>query len=1182
MKNLKAFIILLLLPVLFVEIIPQQLVINEVMSSNGITIKDEDGEYSDWIEIYNGQQNTIDLNGYGLSDDSSSPFKWIIPSVILNPNDHLLIFASDKNRRDYVRHWETIIDWGDTWKYRLGTSEPPLNWKYLGFDDQLWTSGPSGFGFGDNDDSTIVPSSVNSVYIRKKFSVNNASDVLMAVLHVDYDDAFVAYLNGIEIARENIGTVGIPPAYNQSAATFTEPLIIYGGRPRTYIIQNLHSLLQNGENVIALQVHNYGTGSSDLTLIPFLSLGMNAVPQNPNGINPLLDVPNKYLHTNFKLSSDGESLIITNPQSSTIDVVNFGSIGTDISYGRKPDGSNNWALFSQATPGDSNTTQGYSGVTGNPIVSVSGGFYSGPVTINVTPASLNDTIRYTLDGSEPTDTSSLYTSPIQISTTKVLRVKSFSPGFLPGRTISNTYFINFSTTLPVFSISTAPRNLFDEEYGIYTMGDSAEPNFPYFGANFWKDWEKPIHIELFEPNNSGGFSIDAGVKIFGGWTRGLAQKSLAIFARGQYGYNIIDYKLFEELSFTQYQSFVLRNSGNDWGSTMFRDALMTNIVDGIDIDKQHYRPALLFINGEYWGIQNLREKVNEHFIAQHHNLNSDSVDILQYNGEVVFGDSLEYMALYSFIENNDLALQANYDYVKSKIDIDNYIRYFVSEIYFDNQDWPGSNIKFWKKRGSGKWRWILFDTDFGYGLWNSYAYQNNTLQFALEPNGPNWPNPPWSTLFLRKLVQNVEFKNNFINCFADLSNTVFRSTEVINKINLMASIIQPEITRHAARWNQFNYNTWLNNVQVLRNFASQRINFLRSYFSQQFGLSGLSQVNLSVSDTIKGSLILNSIKITSPTWSGIYFNGIPIIVKAVPKRGYKFVKWSGSNNSTEDSLRIILGSAIYLNAIYEIDSNYSTPKIVFNEINYNSSLSFNTEDWVELFNNGESDVDISGWIFKDADDSHIFTFQQGTILEKDSFLVFCIDTSLFKSFFPNVKNFIGNTGFGLSGNSELIRLYDNQLNLMDSLVYADVFPWPTSPDGNGPTLSLRNPDQDNTLGENWMASIIIGGTPGRINDIFVNVDDIKNIIPDKFLLCQNYPNPFNPGTKINWQTPIGVHQVLKIYDILGKEVATLVDEYREAGSYEITFDASKLSSGIYFYKLYAGNFVESKKMILIK
>ncbi|MEO8231359.1 MAG: CotH kinase family protein [Ignavibacteriota bacterium] len=1159
----------------------QQVFINELMSSNGYTIPDEDGDYSDWIEIYNDENTPVDLSDYGLTDDASKPYKWVLPQLTIAAKDHLLIFASDKNRTEYVKHWETIIDWGDVWKYRLGTSEPPVAWKNLGFDDQSWLSGPSGFGYGDNDDSTIVPASVNSVYVRKTFSVQDVNQIKKLFLHVDYDDAFVAYLNGIEIARANIGTVNIPPTFNQSANTYTEPLIVYGGKPNGYSIENYQSILQNGENVLAIQVHNYGTGSSDLTLIPFLTLGMNVVPADPQGANPLLDLPNKYLHTNFRLSSTGETVVLTNPQNITVDEVTFGTIGSDISYGRQPDGTNNWFLFSDATPGDSNITQGYIGRVNVPTISLSGGFYSAPPTVTITKSDVNDNVYYTLNGSEPKQTSTLYTVPIQINSTKVLRTKAFRTGLLPSKTVTNSYFINFNTSLTVVSLSTDPGNLFDEEYGIYSLGDSAETEFPYFGANFWKDWETPVHVELFETDGSKGFGIDMGAKIFGGWSRGNAQKSFALFARGQYGTGTLNYKLFDDLPFEQYEAFVLRNSGNDWGSTMFRDAFTNSLVDEADIDKQDYRPAVLFINGEYWGIQNIREKVNEHFIEQHHNVTPDSVDILEYFGKVVQGDSTEYLELYSFIENNSMAISSNYEYVKSKMEVDDFIKYYVSQIYFDNQDWPGSNIKYWKKTTNGKWRWILFDTDFGYGIWDPNAYQNNTLQFALEPNGPDWPNPPWSTLFLRKLLLNDLFKNDFINCFADFSNTIFKSSNVISKLNSMASTIQPEIVRHSQRWNQFDLATWLNNVQVMRTFAEQRISYMRNHFAQKFGLGASSAVYISISDTSKGSVKLNSLLLNKPSWYGNYFNGIPIIIIAQPKNGYRFVKWEGTIISTEDTLIHTVTGNIVVNAVFDVDPNYALPKIVINEISYNPSLSFNTDDWIELYNNCGAAINISGWIFKDSDDSHNFIIPQGTVLDSSSYLVLSVDTSLFKPLFPEVQNVIGNVGFGLSGSGELIRLYDDQMNIMDSLIYDDSSPWPTQPDGNGPTLSLKNPDLDNTLGENWLASIGYG-TPGKINDIFVSVDNEKEILPTEYELLQNYPNPFNPITNIKFAIPIASNVTLKVFDIIGNEVKTLLNEYKNAGSYQIQFNASSLSSGVYFYRLQADNYTSTKKLILLK
>lgn len=1185
MKNFFLLYTLLISLSPFFLIKPQSIVVNELMSSNGYTISDEDGDYSDWIELFNPQDTLINLSGYGISDDLDNPFKWVFPSISVQPQKHILVFASDKNRTSFVSYWQSIINWGDIWKYRLGTSEPPANWKDLNFDDQSWLSGKSGFGYGDNDDSTIIQN-VQSLYVRKTFYVDDINKVVDAVLHVDYDDGFVAYLNGQEIARANIGIAGVTPAYNESATSFVEPQIVYGGKPLAFKIKNFKSILTSGTNVLAIQVHNYGTSSSDLTLIPFLSFGMNEVPNNPDLPNPLLSLSKGYLHTNFKLSSEGEAIVITNPLNSMVDKVTFGEIGPDISLGRQPDGSSDWYLFSEPTPDDSNKTQAFVGRAECPMLSYPGGFYQNSINVSIDSDSNNTIVHYTLDGSVPDIFSDIYTSPILITSTKVLRARAFYPGKIPSKIVTNTYFINFNSNLPVVSLSTDPENLFNEESGIYTLGDSAESSFPYFGANFWKDWEKPVHIDYFENDGSNSvFNVDAGAKIYGAWSRGYDQKSLAIYARGQYGYSSINYKLFKDLPYDEYQNFILRNSGNDWPATMFRDGLMTSLVTDIDLDKQAFKPAVLFINGVYWGIQNIREKVNEHFLAQHYNINADSVNILELRGNIVQGDSIDYMNLVSFIENNNLSVESNFDYVKSKIDINNFIRYFVSEIYFANTDWPSNNIKYWRPDSKGKWRWILYDTDFGFGLVSNFTH--NTLAFALEPNGPDYPNPPWSTLLLRKFLENNTFKYDFINCFADYANTIFKASAVNKKINEISSLIEPEISRHAERWKQFNQDGWLNNVQTLRNFANQRIDYLRSFYEQQFNIANHYTVYLANQDTSMGSINLNTLKLTLPSWSGIYFKGIPIKLIAQPKKGFKFKNWKGSITSEEDTLIVLLNSYLNLTAVFEVDTSFSKPNIVFNEINYNSSDSFNPEDWVELYNNGTCDADLSGWVFKDSDDSHQFIFPEGTILQKNSYLVLSIDTSMFKPLFPEVKNVLGSVGFGLSGSGELIRLYDNEMNMIDSLIYDDNAPWPVEADGNGSTLELKNPNLDNSDGKNWAASFGYG-TPGKVNDVFtdVNYENVTSL-PEKYDLKQNYPNPFNPVTKIQYEIPETKNVednfvTLKVYDILGNEIITIINEYEKPGYYEVQFNASNLASGIYFYQLKAGDFIHTKKMVLLK
>ena len=310
------------------------LVINEYMSSNGSTLYDEDGDTPDWIELYNASADIIDLYNYGITDNPTEPYKWTFPAVEIFPQDYLILFASGKDRLEWVAYWETIIDWGYNWSYSPGNNPPSDNWNQQNFDDSGWAIGPSGFGYGDGDDETEI-SPVISLYVRREFSVSDIGSVLKILLHVDYDDAFVAYINGGEIARANIGYPGVPPAHDQGADSWREAEIYQGGEPDKYIVDAAESLLENGTNMLAIQLHNFNLESSDLTLIPFLTLGLDNEPQNAQGLSGHLDVANINLHTNFKISSSGETLVLT-----TADGIIQDSVSTELCLGMCPEGDN--------------------------------------------------------------------------------------------------------------------------------------------------------------------------------------------------------------------------------------------------------------------------------------------------------------------------------------------------------------------------------------------------------------------------------------------------------------------------------------------------------------------------------------------------------------------------------------------------------------------------------------------------------------------------------------------------------------------------------------------------------------------------------------------------------------------------------------------------------------------------
>ncbi|HEX9252993.1 MAG TPA: CotH kinase family protein, partial [Ignavibacteriaceae bacterium] len=866
----------------------------------------------------------------------------------------------------------------------------------------------------------------------------------------------------------------------------------------------------------------------------------------------------------------------------------------DVSFGRFPNGTNNWFQFSPATPGAANLESGIFNILSAPTISLQSGFYSSPINISASYSLPDAVIRFTSDGTIPTTSSNVYSSPLQIDSTSVLRFRAFKDGYTPSIAETRTYFINETTDLPVFSLVTDPANFFSDTSGIYVAGTNGIiANCSTQPRNWNQDWERPVSLEFFEFDKSLAFKVSTGVKINGGCSRLYPEKSLAFYFRGEYGDDKLRYRLFDDIPVYEYNNFILRSSAQDWWRTMFRDGMVQTLIEqGMKIDYQNYRPSILFINGEYWGIHNIREKLNEHYVYYHHGVNKDNIDLIEISKGIVAnsGDVAAYNEMINFLSTNNMANPANYEYIKSIVDVDEYIDYQIAEIYAANGDWPGSNMKLWRERVAGsKWRWMIYDLDFTFGGNAQGLATTNTLVQATATNGPDWPNPPWSTLMLRMMLNNPDFKNEFIQRMAAHINTTFEPNHVLAVIDSMAQNIASEIPRHKERWPQsisFG-DSWQELIDIMRNFAIDRPLNIREHFYSKFGISGSSSLVISRNNPAWGKIFTNTVEVKNNGSTNKFFKDIPVHIRALPMPGYKFVRWEGISTETSPEISIVLNGNSILTAVFD-PAELTVTSIVINEINYKSSSVFDTEDWVEFYNPDNVSVDISGWKFSDGDIANQFTFTSGTILGANDYLVLCRDTVKFKLLHPNQNKILGNISFGLSSDGDHLILKDNSENLIDEVAYSSSGLWTSLPNGSGPTLSLINPQLDNSLAESWQASGLYG-TPGYLNDVYTKVELENSLVPSEFILYQNYPNPFNPVTTIRYSIPNvtlsgveGARVQLKIYDVLGNEVATLVNEYRIAGSYEVEFNASHLSSGIYFYKLQASTFVETKKMILLR
>jgi len=668
-------------------------------------------------------------------------------------------------------------------------------------------------------------------------------------------------------------------------------------------------------------------------------------------------------HANFKLKKSGEEIGLFNLNGDLIDSIIFDQQITDVSYGRQPDGNTQWVYFNEPTPLGPNIAIGYQDIirSSPPEYLLPGGFYNTSQSIEIYSEELSATIFFTLDGTKPTINSNIYTSPINIDSTTVIRAQVFGNSILPSKVTTNSYFINETFTLPVISITTDPDYLWDDEIGIYVMGLDASPEFPYLGANFWEDWERPIHVELFEINGNLGFSVNAGVKIFGHWSRGYAQKSLKIYARSVYGMSQINYQIFPEKEIDSFEAIVLRNSGVDWccganwgSNILFRDGMMTSLVKDTGLDLQAYKPAVVFINGEYWGILNIREKVNEHFLADNNvGVDPDELDLLELAGDpqpvIIEGDNQDYLDMINFVSNNSLADVGNYQIVEEQMDIDNFIDYNISEIYFGNHDWPRANVKFWRSHtDNGRWRWILFDIDMGFGLSRDVNF--NTLLHALNDNN-NPDSPLWATLLLRRLMENEQFQNRFINRFCFYLSSLFREDYVINHISNTAGNIAPEMPNHISRWGG-NLNEWYQNVSGILEYGSERGDTVFNHIASYFGFNESSNLYVSAVPSDAGTISIAGLTIPENSLFAEYFNDIPIRISAIPNEGYQFVNWQGisGENSDSSSIFLILTSDSTITAVFEptvsvvdeffIPTEYSFYQNYPNPFNPNTTLRY--------------------------------------------------------------------------------------------------------------------------------------------------------------------------------------------------------------------------------------------------
>lgn len=657
------------------------------------------------------------------------------------------------------------------------------------------------------------------------------------------------------------------------------------------------------------------------------------------------------VETPFKLKNGEEPLVVTARSGERLDIMNPIHIPRDFSYGRSSSEPDALGIFPSPSPGGTNDEEVYKGWLNEPKLTHKSGIYESSFQLNLIERDELLNIHYTLDGSEPDEndpvidlgglkidsslrarrklmdirTSSAWTTPTSTwHRAIVISVRSIKPGYVPSPVVRRTFIIhpkgNQLFSLPVFSLFINPDDFFSSDRGIYVPGDDPRGNF----WNKGRDWERPAFLELFEPGRPVSFSEEMGVRIFGGTSRQFPQKSLRFYTERNPENRPLRHQLFPDSRRRVFDKFILRQSGHDHHFTFIRDGFMTGIGREAGIETQLFRPSLVFINGEFWGIHNLRESFDEGYFESHHSVDRNALNIVEGFFRPDVGDASSLLNLDHILRTNTSTVSTVRDHINDTIDVENFLTYKAIETFFYR--WDTGNLKRWKS-DQGKWRWIWFDTDVGSGGFASVppAWDFPMLDYNLEAGGAwdryplNNHNNPTMTRMFRSVISNPEWKNYFINRYCDLLNTTLQKENLLQKINQLQSQIRPYMIHQIRRWGRpASLTEWNNQLDHLREFATERQGPALEHLQKFFKAGQSHNLTIHNPSTHHGHVELNSLGSDDlgASFSGNYFANIPIEIRAHAKEGFKFAGWQEIPGVTNPELKLKLRGDTTLTPIF--------------------------------------------------------------------------------------------------------------------------------------------------------------------------------------------------------------------------------------------------------------------------
>lgn len=745
-------------------------VINEIMSFNQTGLTSKDGNIYDWIEIKNVSENDASLEGYSLTvekfdkkENRNKKDSWTIPNVNVKAGGFVIVFAS-KNVKG---------------------NSPELH-----ADFKLPSEGGK------------IMLTYDGLMIKElEFPQVEADECYRRLANGKYEKSYEA-TPGFENNRDGF------EKYNSFIDSQRKgPLRIWETHAKGYKTGNAWVEVKNiSDKDVQLSEYYLATSSKNMKKWQFPDAILKA------GERYVVDTRRDA----FKIGKYKPVILTKNGKFE--DGVCASAAPYGVSVGRV-DGKRGFFFFPNPTRGEENNSSHFRFIANKPIFKPQAGVYPDTTKLKILIESEGMTVHYTTDGSKPTENSPVYKDSIIIDSSATIR--AFCKGdsnFMNSATVTQTFLMGDKHSLPVFNITVANADLYDHGRGIYVPGPEGGGEYPHKGANYWKPWWKKAHVELFDGDN--GFSEDCELAIFGGFSRTLAKKSFKLRFKDFIDKPYVEYDFFNNGNVMKLSKFILRSGSQDIGGVMVRDEFFTSLMAPTcpNLLIQPYRPCVLYINGDYFGVYYIREKIDKNFVARRLKVSSDSISIIMSGMYCEEGTKADFSALLAYANSHDLTVKENYEYVKSKIDLEGLIDFKLGLIYSNNVD--VGNVRFVKSedsRGDRKWHIVYYDLDL---TWNG----NNSPAFFLSTSGANLPpNVNTHNGLIMKLLKNQEFRQLFLQRLSLHMHKTFSEKNATAVFDNIIETIKPEMERNCKRWEKvMSYEKWENNVKAFREKFKER------------------------------------------------------------------------------------------------------------------------------------------------------------------------------------------------------------------------------------------------------------------------------------------------------------------------------------------------------------------------